>query len=789
VAFNWDKRVKMVCTLVMLAAAIALMPSVGASDLRSWEHDTFQVSPLNPEFVQSRQGPAEPCYGYIAPPVDLSRLDAISVEGVLKAGALPNSFDWRSQGKVTPVKSQGPCGTCWIFGTTSVLESAVLIGDNTAYSFSEQSVALCVDRSWVYLYDDPDEPCGISHGGGWSWLAAEVFIKKGVVLESCDPYDSSGLQCDGACLCDNCTPVEVVDGYRLVTNDQSQTDLIKEAVYDQGPLTMAYYHNGAHLYTDATYGAVYDCAPSPAANHMVSVVGWDDNVPHFETPGTGAWLVKNSWGTGFGDSGYLWLAYNSSDIQEIAYLEYKDYDPNEKLYYWDEAGFVGDGGYGDPSAWMASIFTSTQDGCLTHVDFWTTSNNAQYDIYVYLDGDISNGLQNQVASQSGACQELGYYSVPLASPVSLTSGQVFTIAVKMTTPGYDNPLPVEEAIGGVVEPEIQDEVSYARYGDTDVWEDLATYGCNACLRARVTSEASAAGMVIEPTPKEVGVGESFTVDIGVTMSGPAGVNSAGAHLDFDTTYLEVVSVTPGTALGNVLTNSYNNTAGTIDYDAGVPMGNPAVTTDFVVATVEFQAKVVTAGTALTFVFTPALRQTAVYVGADDVLDPSGVVNGSVIIHQAAVLEGEIWLQGRPAAPHASWITELTVTFLQEGVVVRTENVTTDDVGNFTIPAVAAGTYDICVKSPRALSELETGVVMVSGAATPVNFGILREGDADNDDAISLADYALLYAAYGSAPGDANWNDNCDFNRNEAVDLGDYALLYANYGQVGDCYSP
>ena len=91
--------------------------------------------------------------------------------------------------------------------------------------------------------------------------------------------------------------------------------------------------------------------------------------------------------------------------------------------------------------------------------------------------------------------------------------------------------------------------------------------------------------------------------------------------------------------------------------------------------------------------------------------------------------------------------------------------------------------------PRALSELETGVVMVSGTTTSVDFDTLREGDTDNDDAISLADYALLYAAYGSAPGDANWNDNCDFNRNEAVDLGDYALLYTNYGQVGDCYAP
>jgi len=485
---NRDKKLKIICSLVMLAA-IALMPSAGMSDLQAQEDNTFHLGPLNPDFVKFWEEPPEPFYGYIPPPMDLSHLDAIPTGGLLKSGALPTSFNWTDQGKVTSIKNQLSCGTCWIFGTTSVLESAVLVGEDTEYDFSEQSVALCVDRSWVYLYDDADEPCGIapSHGGGWSALASEVFIKKGAVLESCNSYNSSGLQCNGACLCDNCRPVKRVDGYRYVTDDQSQTGLIKEVVYNQGPVTMAFYHHGAHVYTDATYGTVYDCAACPAANHMVSIIGWDNSVPHFETPGTGAWLVKNSWGTAWGNSGYFWLAYNSSCMEEIAYLEYKDYDPNEKLYYWDEAGMVTDGGCGAPSAWMADIFTSTQDGSLTHVDFWTTSNDAQYDIYVYFDGDISNGLDNLATLQSGTCQEFGYYSIPLTSPVSLTSGQPFTIAVNMTTPGYNFPIPVE-TMSGLADPPIQPGVSYYRCGDVGAWNDLATSECNACLRARVRTE-------------------------------------------------------------------------------------------------------------------------------------------------------------------------------------------------------------------------------------------------------------------------------------------------------------
>jgi C1A family cysteine protease len=544
---NRDKKLKIICSLVMLAA-IALMPSAGMSDLQAQDSQTLQLAPTNSDLVKFLDERPEPFCGYIPPPVDLSHLDAIPVEGLLKSGALPSSFDWRDQGKVTSIKNQNPCGICWIFGTTSVLESAVLIGEKTTYDFSEQSVALCVDRSWVYLYDDSDEPCGVdpSHGGGNSLMASEVFIKKGAVLESCNSYNSSGLQCNGACLCDNCTPVKIVNGYRYVTGNQSQTGLIKQALYNQGPVTVVFYYDAGHQHPDATYGTVYDCAACPAANHMASIIGWDDSVPHSETPGTGAWLVKNSWGTDWGNNGYFWLAYNSSCMEEIAYLEYKDYDPNEKLYYWDEAGMVNYGGYDDPSAWMANIFTSTQDGSLTHVDFWATSNNAQYDIYVYLDGDILDGLDNLATSQSGTCQEVGYYSIPLTSPVSLTSGQPFTVAVKMTTPGYNYPIPVEEVIGGFVEPPIQSGVSYVRHGDTDAWYDLATQELNACLRARVRNEVELS--ILTTNLSDGVVGEAYEETMEATGGVPpytwaivAGALPGGLELDTGT---GVISGTP-----------------------------------------------------------------------------------------------------------------------------------------------------------------------------------------------------------------------------------------------------
>jgi len=486
-----------VASMALVLVTSVLPMSVGVSICAATDGDPqgkvgteiLQLAPLNPDFVEFCENPPEPFCGYIPPPMDLSHLDSLQVKP-LQVQEFSSSFDWRDYGKVTLVKDQGPCSTCWIFGTTSVLESAVLIMDESAYDFSEQSVALCVDRSWTYLYDGADDPCG---GGGWGWFAAEVFIKKGSVLESCNPYNTTALNCDGLCVCDDCTPVKRVDGYRLATNDGTQIDVIKDAVCNHGPVTMGFFVNWSALYTVEPWGTIYDYYPCPpligAGWHLVSIIGWNDSVPHPNPAhaGTGAWIAKNSWGTDWGNDGYFYLAYNSSCVHEIAYLEYKDHVPDEELLYWDEAGFVRAAGYDDNSAWMASVFTAAQLGDLTHVDFWTTSSNTQYEFYVW-----DNFFGTELAHQTGNCQEFGYYSLPLSAPISMDAGQQFTVGVKMTTPGFDHPIPIECAIPDEVAPPIQPSVSFIRFDASDPWTDSAEYGLNACLRARLQAKEQVA---------------------------------------------------------------------------------------------------------------------------------------------------------------------------------------------------------------------------------------------------------------------------------------------------------
>ena len=178
---------------------------------------SLQAAPPNPDFVEFQQNGSEPFYGYIPPPVDLSHLDKIPVERrePLRL-SLPGTFDLRESGKVTSVKDQNPCGTCWLFGTLSAVESRCLVQENATYNFSEQNLVCCTDPSWVYLDDNRCD------GGGWSWLATDTLTKKGTRLESCQPYNPDTINTD---TCDdNCTSIKRITGYRLVANNATAID-------------------------------------------------------------------------------------------------------------------------------------------------------------------------------------------------------------------------------------------------------------------------------------------------------------------------------------------------------------------------------------------------------------------------------------------------------------------------------------------------------------------------------------------------------------------------------------
>lgn len=180
------------------------------------------------------------------------------------------------------------------------------------------------------------------------------------------------------------------------------------------------------------------------------------------------------------------------------------------------------------------------------------------------------------------------------------------------------------------------------------------------------------------------------------------------------------------------------------------------------------------------------------IEAPDANNSPRIVPVSLHIRMAGTLKGQVDLKRKKDAGDPTWETPLVVRFFDNATGSEADwspkNITTDAYGNFTIEDIAVGTYDIGVKNWTSLSKMAYGKNFTAGNVTAIDFGLLAEGDTDNDDQVKIADFSRALNSYGAMPGDANWNEKYDFDRSGKVDLADFSLVLNNYGDKGDIYN-
>jgi C1A family cysteine protease len=217
---------------------------------------------------------------------------------------LPEAFSWCDSGGCAPVKNQGSCGSCWAFGTVGPLECNIRLKDGVTVDLSEQWLVSCNQDGW-------------SCGGGWwahdyhQWKT-DPCGGTGAVLETYFPY----VAYDATCNCPY--PHDyLIDDWAFIGNEYSvpPVNSIKQAILDYGPVSAAVYANSA---MQAYTGGIFNGCASGEVNHAVVLVGWDDN------QGTdGIWIMRNSWGSGWGEGGYMRIPYDCSSIGYAAcYVDY-----------------------------------------------------------------------------------------------------------------------------------------------------------------------------------------------------------------------------------------------------------------------------------------------------------------------------------------------------------------------------------------------------------------------------------------------------------------------------------
>ncbi|MGC8878876.1 MAG: C1 family peptidase [Anaerolineae bacterium] len=233
------------------------------------------------------------------PVVEVAAADAAAL-------GLPAHFNWCEQGKCTPIKNQGACGSCWAFATTGVLESAIKIHDGVERDLSEQYLLSCNMQNWG------------CNGGFWAHEYHQNKIPPGepdagAVYEGDFPYLGKQTACNGPHQHhEKLLSWGLVAGYGLPS-----VAALKQAIYNYGPVTAGVCAGSAFVrYTGGIFQTDESSQCPYGTNHAVVLVGWDDT--------QGIWYLRNSWGSSWGENGMMRIKYGISFVGEDAsYIEYK----------------------------------------------------------------------------------------------------------------------------------------------------------------------------------------------------------------------------------------------------------------------------------------------------------------------------------------------------------------------------------------------------------------------------------------------------------------------------------
>ncbi|KAM6981359.1 cathepsin S-like [Aplochiton taeniatus] len=226
-------------------------------------------------------------------PADLKRGTFVKSTGA----PVPDTMDWREHGYVTSVKFQGSCGSCWAFSAAGALEGQLFKTTGKLVDLSPQNLVDCSSKYG-------NKGC---NGGFMTSAWQYVIDNQGVDSDASYPYKATQGQCqyNPAQRAANCSKY-----YFVPPGDEG---VMKETVATIGPISVAidatrprfaFYHSG--VYDDPS------CTQK--VNHGVLTVGYGTQ------DGKDYWLVKNSWGTSFGEGGYIRMARNRNNQCGIARL-------------------------------------------------------------------------------------------------------------------------------------------------------------------------------------------------------------------------------------------------------------------------------------------------------------------------------------------------------------------------------------------------------------------------------------------------------------------------------------
>ena len=417
-----------------------------------WESASADFIPFLPEDTTPRD---EDFTGYVQDPRDLSNLmsDPPKVSVPI---TLPAKFDPREEGRNLPeIRNQGDYGTCWSFASIGALEASYMTKYGKNADLSE------LHQAW-YVFKDPrdgysqslfDQAKHVLSQGGYASLSVHFLSGIGPASENSMEYNEATISnietlTKGRYPENYPHPIRLSDAYELgginATNREAIMKIVKNLVYEYGAIEAGYNTSSKNPGYNASTASYYlPDSVERTGGHIVQIVGWDDNYPRtkFEKdPGMdGAWLIKNSWGTNWGDKGFFWLSYGQTLHNVSVFIASES--TNAKMYGHDNLSAR----YASVYRWGASVFRASSNESLNAVSFYTRNNNVPYKIYINVHGNTeptkADFAISETPSAEGTQDYAGYHTVNLSKPVQLKAGEYFSVILNL---GGADPLMVIE---------------------------------------------------------------------------------------------------------------------------------------------------------------------------------------------------------------------------------------------------------------------------------------------------------------------------------------------------------
>ena len=426
--------------LVALAALTAL-PAAGAAGTTAEP----EPGPLSPAFVEALHDPLVAVgLGRLPSPVEV-HLGA-AAESRAARMAEPSFYSLIDEGRLTPVKDQGSESTCWAFANIAALESRLMPADPPPDFSEDNLVGRAGYGPFPYPYD------AYSYGG-YDFMAVAYFARwAGPLLETDDPYPTRSRPPTGP-VQDHVQGVVMIPGRATATDN----DLIKRLVRENGALSVGMYWDNLAFseVTDvAGYHATYFLDHRRGENHGVTVVGWDDAYPagRFQgddgaPPADGAFLVRNTWGGGWGEDGSFWVSYYDRSFARdqglggyggaVSYAVVEDRANYTHAYQYDKLGVTDHWGFDSTRVWGANRFTATSAQPIAAAGFYALSSSTRYEVWA------GRTLRSLSLRASGTVELPGYTTVPFSTRLRVSAGRRFVVAVKLVSPGETHPMAVE----------------------------------------------------------------------------------------------------------------------------------------------------------------------------------------------------------------------------------------------------------------------------------------------------------------------------------------------------------